>query len=102
MPGPQAAVTAWGTSTPQNGTQFVTGVVPVQVLGLNPNRKSGVIQNIGSNNVRIGGPTVTATTGYQLLPTGDLETNNPDVATGPFYVVSEDGLPGLVFAAEMM
>lgn len=52
----------------QNGAEVVINNVAAQIIAANPNRKGLIIQNTGSNNIRIGAAGVTNVTGTRLTP----------------------------------
>lgn len=62
----------------------------VTVLAANANRKSAVIQNVGSANMRVSvGGTPTATTGIQLAAGQTLSLRRPHCPTGAIKAIRE-------------
>jgi hypothetical protein len=97
---PVKVIIDWGTSTLVNGHETVVGAVATSVLAADPNRKTAVIQNVGTVNVRVGVAGVTATTGARLVPNGVFISDEPFVSTQEFFAVREGAVDGLVFATE--
>jgi len=89
-----------GVSFLANGTETVTGAVAVPVLAANHRRKTGIIQNVGSINVRVGVKGVTPTTGVRLVPDGVMILDEPFVSKQEIWAVSESAGAGLVFTTE--
>lgn len=77
------------TATLANGTQTAVSSIAVSVLAANANRKSAIIQNVGSNNIRVGVAGVTATTGVQVIPGGKVTLGMPYIHTGAVFAIRE-------------
>lgn len=89
------------TGTLANGTETSVAGVAVSVLAANANRKAAIIQNVGSQSVRIGVAGVTAATGIQLVAGATLILGSPYVVTGAIYAIRETAASTTVFATEI-
>lgn len=87
-------------ATLNDGVETAVSNVAVLVLPANPNRKKLIVQNTGTENVRIGAIGVTATTGLRLLPSGSMIIDMPDVPTNAIYAIRESA-DTIVFAQDI-
>lgn len=65
--------------------------VAVEVLAANPDRQWCLIQNTGTNNIRVGPAGVGLTTGLRLLPNGTMTINQLNPYQGALYAIAETG-----------
>lgn len=89
-----------GTSTLTNGAETAVSNVAIEVLASNANRKSAIIQNTGTANIRVGVSAVTAVTGAQLEPGDSVRLSVPFVFTGAVFAIREGGSDSIAFAME--
>lgn len=87
-------------STLQAGKEFTVTAAPVLVLAANGFRVTGLVQNTGSANVRVGAAGVTPTTGYRLVPNQTIIYGEPNVNKGEIWAVREGASDSVVFAQE--
>jgi len=92
----------WGDGTLQNGAQTAVGAIAVIVLPADPNRKASIIQNVGTENIRIGAAGVTSTTGIQLVPGATAIFEAPYiVGTAQDIWAIQESAPSIAFATEI-
>lgn len=89
------------TATLNNGAETAVAGVAVQVLAANASRKSALIQNTGTANVRVGTTGVAATTGFRLTPDSILTMQPPFDPTNAIFAIREGGVDSIVFALEV-
>jgi hypothetical protein len=89
-----------GTSTLDNGTETPVGAAAVQILAANPNRKTAVVQNTGTANIRVGAAGVTATTGLRLVPNQIAIYDEPDVPINALFAIREGAVDSVAFTQE--
>lgn len=102
-------VTVTGTVTPgtttgtlANGTQTAVSSAAVQILASNASRKTAVVQNTGTANIRVGVAAVAATTGLQLTPGAVAIYEEPHVPTQALFAIREGGVDSVAFAQEVV
>jgi hypothetical protein len=83
----------------QPGAETPVSAAAVLVLAANPARKAAVIQNTGSQNVRVGVAGVTATTGIRLIPNASVIFSMPFCYLGDVFAIRESA-DSVVFATE--
>lgn len=83
-----------------NGTETAVSSTAVSVLAYNNVRKKLIVQNTGSNTVRIGVAGVTATTGFRLTPGGSLVLEKPHCPINQIFAIRESA-DSTVFAQEV-
>lgn len=104
--GPKAAtealpvVVALQESTLQLGRETSITDVAVLVLPINPQRASGLVQNTGNANIRVGPVGITATTGFRLVPNQTIIYGQPNVNQGAVWAIREGTLDSVAFAQE--
>jgi hypothetical protein len=79
----------WATGTLANGAETAVSNSAVSVLASNANRKKLILQNTGSNNVRIGVSGVTATTGFRLAAGAVVVFDMPHCPTSQIFSIRE-------------
>lgn len=87
-------------STLANGAETAVSAVAVQVLAANASRKTAVIQNTGTENIRVGVVGVTAVTGIRLVPDASLILEEPFVYAGAIYAIREGASDSVALATE--
>jgi hypothetical protein len=88
--GPVVTTTeSWATGTLANGAETAVSSSAVSVLAANANRKKLILQNTGSNAVRIGTTGVTATTGVRLAAGATLVIDMPHCPTNAILAIRE-------------
>ena len=92
-------VVADQTSLLHLGEETSVGSTAVLLLAANPRRVTGLVQNTGAANIRVGPPGVTPTTGYRLLPNGTIIYELPRVYRGEIWAISE-GTDSIALAEE--
>lgn len=93
-----AAIT---TGTLGNGIETAVSNVAISVLAANPARKAAIIQNVGSDDIRVGVAGVTATTGIRLRPNRSLVLSSPYIHTGDVFAIRET-TDSIVLAQEIV
>lgn len=88
-----------GTSSLANGAETAVSSSAVQVLAANASRKWCIIQNTGSETVRIGIAGVAATTGIKLVAGAALTFELPYVVTSAIFAIRESA-DSIVYAVE--
>ena len=89
------------TGTLNNGVETAVAAAAVSVLAANAARKSALVQNTGTANVRVGTTGVTATTGFRLVP-GEVFTMAPPFdPVNAIFAIREGGTDSIVFALEV-
>jgi hypothetical protein len=89
------------TGTLNNGAETPVSSGAVIVLAANANRKAAIVQNTGSNNVRIGSLGLTANTGLRLIPNAIAIFDEDFVDQGDIYAIRETA-DSIVFAQEIV
>lgn len=77
----------------------VTDVAAI-VLHENHRRVTGLVQNTGIANIRVGPEGVTPTTGYRLVPNQTIIYGEPHVDTADIWAVREGAVDSIAFAQE--
>lgn len=87
---PVSVTLASGTSTGtlNNGVETTVGVAATQIIAANAGRKSLIIQNTGTTNMRVGAAGVTVSTGVRLA-SGDTLILELPVATNAIFAIRE-------------
>ena len=84
-----------------NGDQKIVGATAVMLLDEDRRRQTGLVQNVGSVNIRVGARGVTSTTGLRLIPNA-IEIFGGSDAKGEVWAVSESGADALVFRQQSL
>lgn len=87
-------------STLQAGRELPVTGTRVLVIPANPFRTTGIVQNTGSANVRVGIAGVTPTTGYRLVPNQTIIYSEPNVNKDAIWAVREGVSDSVVFVQE--
>lgn len=90
------------TATLANGVETVVGAVAVSILPANAARKTAVIQNTGTANIRVGVVGVTAVTGLRIVPNGVAIYDMPFVAIQELFAIQEGSVGSIAFAQEVV
>lgn len=72
----------------------------VVVLHANPHRVTGLVQNTGCGNIRVGRRGVTPTTGYRLAPNQTIIYEEPHVNRNAIWAIREGAMDSVAFAQE--
>lgn len=89
------------TATLANGVETAVGPVAVSILPANPARKTAIIQNTGSADIRVGIAGVTAATGLRVVPNGVVIYDMPFVAVQELFAIQEGAIGSVAFAQEV-
>jgi len=89
------------TATLNNGAEVAVNAVAAVVLAANAARKSAVIQNTGTANIRVGAIGVTNVTGLRLIPNGVLTLAPPFDPVNAIYAIREGGVDSIAFGMEV-
>ena len=84
-----------------NGAQTAVSNAAIQVLAANANRKSAIIQNVGTADIRVGIAAVTAITGMKLVPNASLLLNMPFCATDAIFAIRDGAVDSTALAQEI-
>lgn len=90
------------TATLLPGIETPVSSVAVQVLAGNASRITGVIQNVGGANIRVGPTGVTATTGTQLTPGATMIFDTPGIVTGAIFAIREGSIDSIALGQEVV
>lgn len=85
----------------QLGHETVVTDVAVVVLSANALRVTGIVQNVGNANIRIGPLGVTPTTGYRLIPNQTILYEEPNIYNGDLWAVREGATDSIAFGQEV-
>jgi hypothetical protein len=86
----------------QNGAETVVDatVGGVQLIAANANRKGLIIQNTGTENIRVGVAGVTNTTGFRLTPGATASWSGDGTPTTAIFAIREGLVDSIGFAQE--
>jgi len=87
-------------STLQAGHETPVGAVAVLVIPANAFRSTGLVQNTGGANLRVGAAGVTPSTGYRLVPNQTIIYGEPNVNKDDIWAIREGALNSVAFAQE--
>lgn len=93
-------VVALQPSTLQSGHEMPVTAVAVIVLSANATRETGLVQNTGNANIRVGAAGVTATTGFRLVPNQTIIYGQPNVNLDDIWAIREGVTDSVAFAQE--
>lgn len=89
-----------GTLLP--GAETPVSSVAVAVLAANASRLTGIIQNVGSANIRVGPAGVTATTGTQLTPGATMIFDTPGIVADAIFAIREGAVDSIALGQEVV
>lgn len=89
-------------STLVNGHETVVSNIAVSVLAANPLRKTAVVQNVGTANIRVGVAGVTATTGLRLIPDAVVIYDESHITMQELFAIRETASDSIAFAQEVV
>jgi hypothetical protein len=84
-----------------NGAQTAVSNAAISVLAANANRKTAIIQNVGTADVRVGIAGVGATTWMKLVPNESMIFNMPFCPTGEIFAIRDGAVDSIVLAQEV-
>jgi hypothetical protein len=87
-------------STLQLGKEYPISAFAVLVLPANAFRVTGLVQNTGDANIRVGPAGVTATTGYRLVPNQTIIYGEPNINKDDIWAIREGSVDSVAFAEE--
>ncbi len=93
-------VATFKPSTLHRGHEHEITDVAKIVLHYNPHRVTGLVQNTGCGNIRVGRRGVTPTTGYRLTPNATIIYEEPNVNRDAIYAIREGTMDSVAFAQE--
>jgi hypothetical protein len=88
------------SSTLDEGHETPVTDVAAIILHANPHRVTGLVQNTGGANIRVGRRGVTATTGYRLVPNATIIYEEPNVNTDAIWAIREGATDSVAFSQE--
>jgi hypothetical protein len=87
-------------STLQAGKESAVTAARVLVIPANTFRTTGLVQNTGDANIRVGPAGVTPTTGYRLVPNQTIIYGEPNVNKDEIWAIREGTTDSVAFAQE--
>lgn len=85
----------------QLGRETPVTAVAVVVLAANGLRVTGIVQNTGNANIRVGPVGVTPTTGFRLIPNQTILYEEPNIYNGDVWAVREGAFDSIAFGQEV-